>query len=240
MNVFDEMGKYWSEMADQNPTERQVRLVKKAVQPHDLVLDLACGNGRHLITLAKAGYRMVGLDVSAHLLRIAKGRWHGADLVMADTRFLPFKEGAFEAALSLDNSFGYLPTEKDDAKSLGELKEALADGGVLVVDVFNRNHLTKHYSATSQPKQREYPSFCLQQTRSVQAKGGELRDEWVVSDKADGQTRFFMHVARLYKLIQLRRLLKMACFKVVSVFGDYEGQKLGSDSPRLILVARRI
>jgi ubiquinone/menaquinone biosynthesis C-methylase UbiE len=47
MNVFDLMGKYWAEIADQNQTERQVAFLKKALNPEWLVLDLACGTGRH-------------------------------------------------------------------------------------------------------------------------------------------------------------------------------------------------
>jgi ubiquinone/menaquinone biosynthesis C-methylase UbiE len=35
-----------------------------------LVLDLACGTGRHSIPLSNEGYNMVGLDVSLNLLKM--------------------------------------------------------------------------------------------------------------------------------------------------------------------------
>ncbi len=48
MNVFDEMGIYWAEIADQNQTERQMQFIKNTLKAEGLVLDLACGTGRHL------------------------------------------------------------------------------------------------------------------------------------------------------------------------------------------------
>jgi SAM-dependent methyltransferase len=73
MNVFDEMGSYWAEIADESQTQKQIRFVKTVLPPDRWVLDLACGTARHSIALTKDGYGMVGLDVSAKLLHIAKG-----------------------------------------------------------------------------------------------------------------------------------------------------------------------
>jgi ubiquinone/menaquinone biosynthesis C-methylase UbiE len=106
MNVFDEMGVYWAEIADQNQTERQVQFIKNTPKTEGLVLDLACGTGRHLIPLSMEGYGTVGLDVSPKFLRIAKNRWQEAQLVRGDMRFLPFKPKAFAAVVSMDTSFG--------------------------------------------------------------------------------------------------------------------------------------
>ncbi len=74
MNVFDQMGVYWAEIADQNPTERQVQFIENTLKPQGLILDLACGTGRHMIPLSKEGYDVVGLDISRNLLKIAKTR----------------------------------------------------------------------------------------------------------------------------------------------------------------------
>ena len=137
----------------------------------------------------------------------------------------------------MDTSFGYLPSEQDDLQSLSELRMILGDGGVLVVDVFNREHLIKRYSVSSEFKWRDYPSFFLQQKRTVEANGERLVDLWVVKDKEDGRTRVFEHVARLYTLDVLHGLLEKAGFGVKEVYGDYDKQSFSSDSSRLIVVA---
>ncbi|HEX3925070.1 MAG TPA: class I SAM-dependent methyltransferase [Streptosporangiaceae bacterium] len=50
-------------------------------------LDVACGTGRYLPAIAAAGYRPLGLDLSADQLRVARGNGHG--LARADARALP-------------------------------------------------------------------------------------------------------------------------------------------------------
>ena len=258
-NVFDKMGKYWAEIADQNSTDCQLEFIKNTLKSEGLVLDLACGTGRHLISLSKEGYSMVGLDVSSNLLRIAKNRSGDVQLIKADMRFLPFAPKAFSSAVSMDTSFGYLPSEKDDLQSLSEVKEALMDGGSLIVDVFNSEHLISKNKtswlrqlkwalvpimvrAARMPfhffKWKEYPSFFLLQKRSVEAKGAHLHDLWVVCDKEDQHIRVFEHNARLYGVKQLQMLLENASFIVKAVYGDYDKQNFNSSSNRLIFVAK--
>jgi ubiquinone/menaquinone biosynthesis C-methylase UbiE len=233
------MNVYWAEVADQNSTEKQVQLIKNVLTPHGLILDLACGTGRHSIPLSKEGYDVVGLDISPNLLKIAKTRLSSVQLIRADMQHLSFKPQAFAAAVSMDTSLGYLPTEQDDAESLLELHQTLHKDGILIVDVFNRSQLKEKYAAKNgvNSKQREYPSFFLSQKRTVNKNGLKLRDLWTVSDKADGKTRVFRHIVRLYPSKVLHNLLEQAGFAVTRTIGDYEGQQFNLTSKRLILVA---
>ncbi len=236
MNVFNEMGVYWAEMADQNQTEKQLQFIKKTLKVKGLILDVACGTGRHLIRLSKEGFDVVGLDISNKLLRIAKRRWQEAQVVQADMRFLPFKAEAFSAAISMDTSFGYLPSEEDDLLSLMEVHEALTKNGVLVIDVFSRKHLINRYESGEQLKWKEYPSFFLLQNRTVDVKGEKLKDLWTVHEKTSGQLIIFEHSVRLYEFNQLKGLLEKAGFSVNQVYGDYDEQSYGSNSSRLIFI----
>jgi ubiquinone/menaquinone biosynthesis C-methylase UbiE len=239
MNVFDEMGNYWAEMADKSQTQKQIQFVKTLLPPDGWVLDLACGTARHSIPLTKEGYSMVGLDVSAKLLRIAKQRWRQVALVRADMRFLPFRAEAFAAAVSMDTSLGYLPSAEDDVAALAEVHRVLAQGGVLIADVFNREHLQQKYQGKDvTAKQSEYPSFFLQQKRAVSDNGSCLYDEWQIRDKTSRKTNTFDHKVRLYTLGRLRGMLGKTGFWVGDVYGGYERQPFGAESSRLILVAK--
>jgi ubiquinone/menaquinone biosynthesis C-methylase UbiE len=259
-NVFDEMGVYWAEIADKNQTEKQLQFLKNQIKSDGYILDLACGTGRHLIPLSQQEFNMVGLDVSAKLLKIAKQRWREVQLVRGDMRFLPFKPQAFAAAISMDTSFGYLPSEHDDGVSLAELRRTLLQEGVLVVDVFNQEQLMMKYQGKGKGlkwsllpillklrnrwilfrlfKWKEYPSFFLLQKRTVTQCGERLCDLWVVCDKATGQLLVFEHAVRLFRFSWLQALLKKAGFSVNRVYGGYEGENFSPNSPRLILVAK--
>ncbi|XHH10167.1 MAG: class I SAM-dependent methyltransferase [Candidatus Bathyarchaeia archaeon] len=256
------MGKYWQEIADKGPTQKQIQFIKKTVSSEGWVLDLACGTGRHTIPLMAEGFSVVGLDVSLKLLKIAQQRQPQAELVRADMQYLPFKENVFIAALSLDNSFGYLPTEQDDLQSLKRLRQTLRQGSLFVLDVFNREQLKRKYPKHSLNnlkwlflhvllrypnlisqyllslyKWHEYPSFFLLQKRTLDSQASWLSDFWVTKDRNSGKTGFFHHTARLYKLSRLQEMLVEAGFVVERVCGGYEGQDFSVKSSRLVFLA---
>jgi ubiquinone/menaquinone biosynthesis C-methylase UbiE len=237
-NVFDEMGLYWAEIADNSQTKKQLQFLKTQLRFEGYVLDLACGTGRHSIPLNHEGFRIVGLDVSLNLLRIAKQRSSKVEVVLGDMKHLPFKEGAFAAAISIDTSFGYLQSEKEDRFSLAEVQRVLFQQGVFVIDVFNREDLIfKYGNKKHSSKSKEYPSFILKQKRTVSKKGDLLCDLWTVLEKANGKIAVFEHTVRLYEQDQLEGLLEKAGFSVKQVYGDYEKEEFSINSPRLILVA---
>src|SRR5215210_8633506 len=47
------------------------------------VLEVACGSGRVLVPLARAGHDVVGLDASPHMLALARGKLEAAGQAVA-------------------------------------------------------------------------------------------------------------------------------------------------------------
>jgi SAM-dependent methyltransferase len=235
-NIFDQMSQFWAEISDANQTQRQLNFLKRQLQYGLAVLDVACGSGRHTIPLNSSGFDMVGIDVSSRLLEIARG--HGAPkLVRGDLRFLPLKQCHFDAAISMDTSFGYLPSEEEDLQSLTEVRRVLSLGGLFILDVFNRSYLvTKYAEKPPVPKWYEYPNFYLQQTRTI-INGNQLHDSWTIRTKKDNQEHFFEHTVRLYECQTLETILANSGFNVQAVYGDYEEQPYNPTTPRLIILA---
>lgn len=238
-NVFDDMGVYWAEIAENNQTERQIQFLKNHLKPNGYVLDLACGSGRHSIALSADGCKMVGLDASLKLLKIAEQRSQDFFVVLGDIRFLPFKTGTFAAAVSIDTSFGYLPSEADDIVSLSEVRRVMPQGGLLIIDVFNREYLAlKYRGQNNSTKEKDYPNFVLQQERTISNTGDCLCDLWIISDKKNRQVRVFEHKVRLYRRDKLRSLLEATRFRVNQVLGGYGEECFDVNSPRLIFLAK--
>src|SRR5207244_8104826 len=68
--------------------------------PGEVILDADCGTGQHLHTLARAGSRPVGLDLSLVMLRVAQRQLMHVPLVQADLeRGLPLCRRTFDAVL---------------------------------------------------------------------------------------------------------------------------------------------
>jgi hypothetical protein len=109
--------------------------------------------------------------------------------------------------------------------------------GLLIIDVFNPEYLAlKYREKSNSTKEKDYPSFVLQQKRTVSDNGDWLCDLWTVRDKENLQVSFFEHKVRLYALDNLRSLLEGAGFRGNRVFGGYGGENFGADSPRLIFL----
>ena len=62
-------------------------------------LDLACGTGLATEVVAELGWSVVGVDVSAELLGVARER--GLEVVEGSANALPFEDEAFDAAVSV-------------------------------------------------------------------------------------------------------------------------------------------
>src|SRR5437868_9813405 len=60
------------------------------------LLDLACGQGRHIAELRAAGYDAFGCDLSVVLLRSGRAEYGPLPVVRADMRVLPFCTGRSE------------------------------------------------------------------------------------------------------------------------------------------------
>ena len=99
-----------------------------APEPHDTVVDLGCGSGRTLLWNRDWGVTAVGIDISPFFSAEAR---QDVDLLIGDLRKLPFADGTFAKAFSLD----VLEHLSPDALRgmLSEASRVLAPGGALFV-----------------------------------------------------------------------------------------------------------
>lgn len=102
------------------------------VGPGAPTLELGVGTGRIAIPMAAAGGRVVGLDVSTEMLRVAAERAAAAGVTLAllrgDAQALPFAAGSFRAVLAV-HVLHLLP---DWRAALAEIVRVLGPGGLLV------------------------------------------------------------------------------------------------------------
>jgi SAM-dependent methyltransferase len=94
----------------------------------DLVVDLGCGSGRTILWNRERGARTVGVDIAPYFSSEAR---RDADLLLADLRRLPFADGTFSKAYSLDVLEHLSPDALDGM--LAEAARVLAPGGALFV-----------------------------------------------------------------------------------------------------------
>lgn len=92
------------------------------------ILEPFCGSGRLLRVMPGLA---VGFDRNAHMVRYARGR--GSRVFRADAAAFAVREGSFDLAFCLIDSFRYLLTEEAAIAHLRGVARALRPGGVYVL-----------------------------------------------------------------------------------------------------------
>jgi SAM-dependent methyltransferase len=128
----------WRNAIPSEATEGEVSFLESELnlKPDDSVLDIACGEGRHALTLARKGYRVTGVDASRESIqsaqRISEREALSAEWIEADMCDLP-AERRFDAAYCFGNSFGYLNRRRVQ-KFLAAVRQSLRPGGRVAID----------------------------------------------------------------------------------------------------------
>lgn len=202
----------------------------------DTVLDLCCGNGRHMVHLSKHAGKVIGLDYSAHLLALAKeSLGENASVVRADMRDQPF-EGVFDVVANFFTSFGYFDTEQENLSVLNGIASSLKSDGRFFMDLINKNWAEEYVEPNSV---RRYDVYEISEDRWIDKERHRVKKTMVV--KRDGETVGELgESVQLYSLDELTPLLTRAGLDVEQTFGDYSGTSCCDPSqPRMIVIGRK-
>lgn len=191
------------------------------------VLDLACGEGRHLEILRRVNALAFGLDLSRTLLHLAPTRlrpW----LVRADMRRLPVKAGSLQGICLWFTPFGYFSDAENRALMLS-LGALLHPKGVLVMDYLNAEQVTR----TLVPDDIvERGGVRAQSLRTVE--GNRLVKRMVLTRLDTGEVRDVLESVRLYQPEDIQEMADRARLRLRRVMGTYAGGAFTRDSPRWI------
>jgi SAM-dependent methyltransferase len=102
-----------------------------------LVLDAGCGGGRYARLVARAGAKVVGVDLSDAVDKAASlcAGYPGVAVVQADLLDLPLAERAFDLAFSI----GVLHHSPDPRRAFAQVAARVKPGGRLSVWLYRRN-----------------------------------------------------------------------------------------------------
>lgn len=193
------------------------------------VLDLACGRGRHSISLHRMGYKVTGIDLSAESIADAKHHeTEGLHFEVGDMRHFQLNQ-RFDAVLNLFTSFGYFNEPSENMLVLQNVRKHLLPEGQFVLDYFNdecvRAQLVSHSELEVDGIHFSIDKH-IEQNRVIKH-----------IHVTDGDALFnFEERVQLFSADQLKSMIESAGMEVLGAFGNYNLDPYEpSTSPRLIL-----
>ena len=139
ISFFD--GHAASDSYDVFTSQSKQRLIDAFVRLSELprgarVADLGCGSGAFTDLLARAGFSVVGLDLSPKLVEVGREKYPGRELVEGDLENLPFDSESFDGVL-LAGVVHHFP---DPSRCVAEVFRVLRSGGRFVAFDPNRRN----------------------------------------------------------------------------------------------------
>jgi SAM-dependent methyltransferase len=220
---------------------RQCDFIEKrlGLRPGATLLDVGCGLGLHVLELASRGYLGVGLDLSLPMLsrasEEAQSRSLRVNFLHSDMREMSF-DGSFDAVLCMGTTLGYFD-EETNRRIIERLYRALKPGGVLLLDLVNRDHVIR-----SQPNLIWFEGdgcVCMEESEFNFFTSRLHVKRTVILDS--GRQTENEYSLRMYSLHELGQLLNGIGFRVREVSGRdaLPGVFFGQESPNLVIVAER-
>lgn len=197
--------------------------------PGDTVLDLACGKGRHSISLSTMGFHVTGVDLSESSIAYAKKFETPTLHFEVHDMCLPYP-GTFKAVFNLFTSFGYFEKEEDNLRTLKAIKQELNTNGRGVIDFMNVYHVSNHL-VPMETKTINDITFSIERC----VKDGHVLK--TISFDDQGHSYRFIERVKALSPNDFNRYFKEAGLTLLHCFGDYMLAPYDQEtSERLILI----
>ncbi|MFC0271689.1 class I SAM-dependent methyltransferase [Metabacillus herbersteinensis] len=134
---WDKRADFWTkssrDMWDEGSRSTILPFFKKYVQPIGKVIDIGCGDGYGSYKLtSEGGYRVVGVDLSSEMIRLAKEREsEELTFLQGDINQLPFENEEAAAILTIN----CIEWTSDPLRALEELRRIVKPAGYLCIAI---------------------------------------------------------------------------------------------------------
>lgn len=207
-----------------------------------LMLDLGCGTGSFCLEMARRGYDMIGVDISADMLSCAraKAELEGLNILYLHQDMTSFElYGTVDVVLCLMDSINYI-TKKNDVKKVFKLvHNYLNPGGLFIFDI---NSIYKFENILGNNVFYDIGdeiAYIWQNRYDKRKRLCEFDLTFFVRN-GDCYRRFEeVHAERAYTLNEMKEMVKGSGLKLEATYNELDFSPPRTNSERVFFVAKK-
>ena len=244
---------YYDVFYAEKPYQQEAAFVSTCLQRFGrgtirMLLELACGTGRHAVEFEKLGYDVLATDYSNDMLTVARRRGErlGSQVRFAhqDMRALTLGDQRFDAVVCLFDSIGYAKTNSALSAVLTGIPDHLNPSGLLVFEFWHAAAMLKSFDPV---RVRRWPVpggellrisetrlDCAKQLADVTYSVFDLRNDGTYSLTNETQSN------RYFLVEDMRAWLERCGFKPLAFYAGFsDDENITSETWHVVAVARK-
>jgi SAM-dependent methyltransferase len=232
---------YYHQLYFKRDKEEATKFINKLIEylkpgKESLMLDVACGRGRHSRILAALGFDITGIDLAVESIKEAKKyETESLHFFVHDMR-LPFWINYFDYAFNFFTSFGYFNTRREHDNSIRTIAQSIKPGGIFVLDYLNAHYAEDHLVHKSELKIDEVTYFITKWFDE-----NHFYKKIIVEDKTLKKPIEHQEKVAKFSLGDFTEMLAYHQLQVQEVFGDYSFNDYHvKNSPRMVIISKKI
>jgi SAM-dependent methyltransferase len=231
--------------------------ISAAIKAGGPVLELACGSGRLLLGIARAGIRITGLDYSNSMLKCLREKiarepsdtQQLIEVIQGDMTTFHL-DRKFPLILVAFRSFQHLLKIEDQVACLSAIKRHLSRDGRVILD-FSHTGAQSIGNVAALQESGTQAAFHLGDGRYIELKARvsafhpatQINDIEMIYyvQYPDGRSERLVHAFPIRYLFryEVEHLIARSGLLVLNSFGDFDHSPLGDDSPEMIFIAAK-
>ncbi len=229
-------------------------LLQKHECPGNRLLDLGCGTGNITIPLARKGYTITAVDLSAEMLQQAKEKtdalredgvslnisWQEQDMTALDLYDAEDNFLMFDGVIATFDAFNYITEPEALQFLLQDLADHMHDHGILIFDMQTPYKLREYLGNNIYTLHRDDVEYMWENHFDEEEQICQM-DITFFLRQSNGLYRKVTenHTERVYEPDLMRLWLELSGFEVIGVYQELSELPLEADSHRMVFAARR-
>lgn len=245
MRFYEALSKYYDLLFPAGAA--QVRFVEARVKKGGQVLDVAAGTGNLAVELCKRNFPVTALDLDGEMVRRIEAKQSAAapgplTAMQMDMRKIgTLSPRTFDAILCIGNSIVHLNDIGEVRSTIVSMEKLLKEDGVLIVQTVNYDRILRERITELPLIEKTEDNVKVTFRRLYEFTGENLLFHGKLSVEEQGGVQETANAVPLLPLQsqQLEAILRESGFSQVDLYGSFQGEPYGKDSPALVAAARK-